>query len=271
MKYKKIINLTISIGIILSNIGTIAATNDNFTPKNKYGYQEFLELKENTTSSQKKLKSSETKLEQIVDNQDINSLKSYSFQDSNESQISYSNDTGYYIYTESQDEDNSLLMIIDDEKYRIISKGENIYIVSEEGKAEIISEMIYNNDNSIKNYSNIEEFSDTTSNINTYAYGKDYGPFYKTNKSLCKVLSVISITTKLFKWSHPALGTISFVCSTVSKVGDTFLKTMYIKFYQTFDTEKPNNVKETQHWYFDSNYQNLAKTKTIKFSNTKLS
>lgn len=149
-------------------------------------------------------------------------------------------------------------MIVDDEKYRIISKRENIYIVSEEGKAKIISEMIYNNDNSIKNHSNIEELIDTTSNINTYAYGKDYGPFYKTNKSLCKVLSVISITTKLFKWSHPALGTISFVCSAVSKVGDTFLKTMYIKFYQAFNTEKTNNVKETQHWYFDSNYQNLA-------------
>lgn len=268
MKFKKIINYTISVGIILSNIGTISATNDNFSPKNNYGYQEFLTLKKQHLHK-KTPKTSEIKLKQIVDNQDISSLKSYDFEDNNESQISYSNDTGLYIYTESQDQKNSILMIVDDEKYRILSKGENVYIVSENGKTEIISEMIYNNDNSIKNYSNIKELSDKPSNFNPYAYGKDYGPFYKTNKSLCKVLSVISITTKLFKWSHPALGTISFVCSAVSKVGDTFLKTMYIKFYQAFDTEKPNNVKETQHWYFDSNYQNLAKTKTIKFSNTK--
>lgn len=41
MKFKKIINLTVSIGIILSNLGTIDATNDNFIPKNKYEYQEL--------------------------------------------------------------------------------------------------------------------------------------------------------------------------------------------------------------------------------------
>ncbi len=35
---------------------------------------------------------------------------------------------------------------------------------------------------------------------------------------------VVSKTTKLFKWAHPALGTISFVCKTVSKVGDKFCK-----------------------------------------------
>ena len=116
---------------------------------------------------------------------------------------------------------------------------------------------------------NIRDFDDIESQISTYGYGKNYGPFYKTNKSLCTVLMVISKTTKLFKWAHPALGTISFVCKTVSKVGDKFVKTMYIKFYQAYDTAKPSNVRETQYWYYDSNHKNLAKSRTIKFSNTR--
>ena len=31
--------------------------------------------------------------------------------------MSYNDNTGQYIYTESQDDSNSLLMIVDDEKY----------------------------------------------------------------------------------------------------------------------------------------------------------
>ena len=44
---------------------------------------------------------------------------------------------------------------------------------------------------------------------------------------------------------------------------------MYIKFYQAYDTAKPSNVRETQYWYYDSNHKNLAKSRTIKFSNTR--
>ena len=44
---------------------------------------------------------------------------------------------------------------------------------------------------------------------------------------------------------------------------------MYIKLYQAYDTAKPSNVRETQYWYYDSNHKNLAKSRTIKFSNTR--
>ena len=108
--------------------------------------------------------------------------------------------------------------------------------------------MIYEDDSANKQYDNVAELDDIESQISTCGYGKNYGPFYKTNKSLCTVLMVVSKTTKLFKWAHPALGTISFVC---------------------YDTAKPSNVRETQYWYYDSNHKNLAKSRTIKFSNTR--
>lgn len=119
-------------------------------------------------------------------------------------------------------------------------------MLSEDGTEQLISEMIYEDDSANKQYDNVTELDDIESQISTYGYGKNYGPFYKTNKSLCTVLMVISKTTKLFKWAHPALGTISFVCKTASKVGDQFVKTMYIKFYQAYDTAKLSNVRETQ-------------------------
>lgn len=59
--------------------------------------------------------------------------------------------------------------------------------------------------------------------------------------------------------------TISFVCKTASKVGDQLVKTMYIKFYQAYDTAKPSNVRETQYWYYDSNHKNFAK---VELSNS---
>lgn len=34
-------------------------------------------------------------------------------------------------------------------------------------------------------------------------------------------------------------------------------------------TAKPSNVRETQYWYYDSNHKNFAKSRTIKFSNTR--
>ena len=59
----------------------------------------------------------QSKLDQLVNNEDINSIKYFSWKGNNDAQISYNDNTGQYIYTESQDDSNSLLMIVDDEKY----------------------------------------------------------------------------------------------------------------------------------------------------------
>ena len=62
----------------------------------------------------------QSKLDQLANNEDINSIKYFSSKGNNEAQISYNDNTGQYIYTESQDDSNSLLMIVDDEKYQVI-------------------------------------------------------------------------------------------------------------------------------------------------------
>lgn len=56
-------------------------------------------------------------MDQLVNNEDINSIKYFCWKGNNDAQISYNDNTGQYIYTESQDDSNSLLMIVDDEKY----------------------------------------------------------------------------------------------------------------------------------------------------------
>lgn len=269
MKHKSIAATILALGIMISNAGIVSAHNDNFTAKNTVAYNEFLNLSSSQVRTMNATDEGQSKLDQLANNEDINSIKYFSSKGNNEAQISYNDNTGQYIYTESQDDSNSLLMIVDDEKYQVISKGENVYMLSEDGTEQLISEMIYEDDSANKQYDNVAELDDIESQISTYGYGKNYGPFYKTNKSLCTVLMVVSKTTKLFKWAHPTLGTISFVCKTVSKVGDKFVKTMYIKFYQAYDTAKPSNVRETQYWYYDSNHKNLAKSRTIKFSNTR--
>lgn len=257
------------IGVLISNVGIVSAKNDTFNPLNTNAYQEYLNLKEQSQESNIALANSESEFDRVVLNENVESVKLFESNNGNEAQISYNVGTNQYIYTETQDDSNTLLMIVEDEKYQIINKGENVYLVSENGEEKIISEMIYEDNEAIKDYSDIVELPETKENISVCAYGKNYGPFYKTNKSWCVVLSIISKATKLFKWAHPALGTISFISNAVSKAGDKLLKTMYIKYYQAFDTVKPSNVKETQHWYFDKNHKDFAKTKVLKFSSVR--
>lgn len=113
-------------------------------------YNEFLNLSSSRVRTMNATEEGQSKLDQLVNNEDINSIKYFSSKGNNEAQISYNNNTGQYIYTESQDDSNSLLMIVDDEKYQVISKGENVYMLSEDGTEQLISEMIYEDDSANK-------------------------------------------------------------------------------------------------------------------------
>ena len=84
--------------------------------KNTVAYNEFLNSSSSQVRTMNATEEGQSKLDQLVNNEDINSIKYFSSKGNNEAQISYNN-TGQYIYTESQDDSNSLLMIVDDEKY----------------------------------------------------------------------------------------------------------------------------------------------------------
>ena len=105
------------LGIMISNAGIVSAHNDNFTAKNTVAYNEFLNSSSSQVRTMNATEEGQSKLDQLVNNEDINSIKYFSSKGNNDAQISYNDNTGQYIYTESQDDSNSLLMIVDDEKY----------------------------------------------------------------------------------------------------------------------------------------------------------
>lgn len=150
MKHKSIATTILALGFMISNAGIVSAHNVNFTAKNTVAYNEFLNLSSSQVRTMNATEEGQSKLDQLVNNEDINSIKYFSSKGNNEAQISYNN-TGQYIYTESQDDSNSLLMIVDDEKYQVISKGKNVYMLSEDGTEQLISEMIYEDDRPISN------------------------------------------------------------------------------------------------------------------------
>ena len=85
--------------------------------KNTVAYNEFLNSSSSQVRTMNATEEGQSKLDQLVNNEDINSIKYFSWKGNNDAQISYIDNTGQYIYTESQDDSNSLLMIVDDEKY----------------------------------------------------------------------------------------------------------------------------------------------------------
>ena len=117
MKHKSIAATILALGIMISNAGIVSAHNDNFTAKNTVAYNEFLNLSSSQVRTMNATDEGQSKLDQLANNEDINSIKYFSSKGNNEAQISYNDNTGQYIYTESQDDSNSLLMIVDDEKY----------------------------------------------------------------------------------------------------------------------------------------------------------
>ena len=144
MKHKSIAATILALGIMISNAGIVSAHNDNFTAKNTVAYNEFLNLSSSQVRTMNATEEGQSKLDQVANNEDINSIKYFSSKGNNEAQISYNDNTGQYIYTESQDDSNSLLMIVDDEKYQVISKGENVYREHQVFHEEMITSMLGN-------------------------------------------------------------------------------------------------------------------------------
>ncbi|MCI9092872.1 MAG: hypothetical protein HFF36_03655 [Coprobacillus sp.] len=266
MKIKKIL-LFFTMFCMLFNYGMpVYALESNFDSKNKESYQNFLVLKNKKDRSYDDV----SQLNRLVQNQNIQPIKLFSFSSGDEAQISYNNTTNQYVYIESRDFDNSLFMQIEDEKYIISCEGENIIMLSEEGKKIMISEMIYENDDSVKGYHNINQpVASSSKVIKATSYGKEYGPYYKTNKSLVTVLSLLSTVTGLFSVKHPILGKVSITLGVAAIVGDTIYKTCYIKYWQALDNNKATNVKERQRWYDKPNYTNFLKERTIYFSSVR--
>ena len=180
-------------------------------------------------------------------------------------QISKDKTTGEYIYTELSTNSNSMAIETNNNKYIFTMEGENIYMTDDSGKKIIVSEMIYEDTPKYTINGNIEEVDPS---IQTRAWSKEYGPFYKTNKSLVKILNFTSEVSGLISLivQHPVLGTITLVTSAAGTILDSMYVTLYIKFYQRMDGTK---VKERQRWYQNSDYTGFIKERTITFDSVR--
>lgn len=266
MKKSKIIKSVIMFSTIISiclvsilpfNIFNLSAINNNtFTFKNSL-YDEYIELN-NTRNSTKSI----SKFNENIFTYNSINIEGIKSKDETGTigQISKDN-TGDYIYAEISKSTNNILLALNNHNYLFIMEGENIYMIDETGKKTTISEMIYHTSPKFDSYENIQEIEP----IQTLAWSQEYGPFYKTNKSLVTVLSVISAATGLCSCLHPILGTISLITG-VGSVGLDILKTLYIKYYQQMDGTK---VKERQLWYENPDYTGYIKSRTITFDSVR--
>ncbi|WP_285767229.1 hypothetical protein [Peribacillus sp. SI8-4] len=194
-----------------------------------------------------------------VDNNDI------IYQEESEESISViQHDINQDIYTfiEANQETGDVIFIIDGIPFKIkLEEGENVNLYSESGQ---ILPLL------ITEYVDFNPYSEdiTQSPMARAAYGKERGPFKKTNKALVEILTVVSAGTAAasFKLKHPVLGTISGITGIVGFIGDKVYKTFYIKFWQSNKIGDSTYVKERRNYYQYNNYSSgFVKSYTTYF------
>ena len=175
--------------------------------------------------------------------------------------IAYNQNTNSNILLEANNKTGDIIIAINNKEYRLTQEGENIFAYSD-------------NDNKIpvlitEYQSNINEISlpKKISNETRTTFGKNYGPFYKTNKVLVDILGAAGTIggVAALKIKHPLLGIVSTVVGAISWVANLSYATLYIKYYQAFATNDPTYVRQTEYFYNYNNYTSLVKTRTWHF------
>ena len=87
MKHKSIAATILALGIMISNAGIVSAHNDNFTAKNTVAYNEFLNLSSSQVRTMNATEEGQSKLDQVANNEDINSIKYFSWKGNNDAQF----------------------------------------------------------------------------------------------------------------------------------------------------------------------------------------
>lgn len=279
-KFKKIICtlfLALTIGFCSLNLTALAAENtensfnEKFEIHDKTAEEKYLNLISQNKSP--KLYSSQDPSQfgdynyEALQSGDFNTLLNISSDKNPNFKIVYSNDTenagtsiiqdinnNNYILYEGNIRNNSFLFIVNGERYVIEGNLDNLTATSEFGNKFYISK------------SEEVENPNGDYNISTYgSWGKNYGPYYKTNKVVVEVLGYISGATAMVSFIHPILGTISTITGVISFVGSVAYATLYIEYWQAYMDDCPSYVLETQWYYAKPNYTDLVKTYQYKF------
>ena len=195
--------------------------------------------------------------------------------------IKYNNDSNTYSLFEANMDTGEVAIIINEREFTVVADGENINIISENGEVlplliteyEDIPEAIphsidLESDTIISDTEIIVPKGEESMMLSAAVeFGKEYGPFKKTNKTLVEILGIISAGTAAaaFKVKHPALGVISGITGIAGTIGNYAYKTLYIKYWQSHSITDYTYVRERSNYYNYNNYTGFVKSRTQHF------
>ena len=195
--------------------------------------------------------------------------------------INYNNDSDTYSLFETNMDTGEVIIIINEKEFTVVADGENLNMISENGEVlplliteyedtpEAIPHSIDLESDTIMSDTEIivPQGEETMTLFAAAKFGKEYGPFKKTNKTLVEILGIISAGTAAaaFKVKHPALGIISGITGIAGTVGNYAYKTLYIKYWQSHSTTNYSYVKERGNYYNYNNYTGFVKSRTHHF------
>lgn len=196
--------------------------------------------------------------------------------------INYNVDTDTYSLFEANMNTGELVMVINEKEYTVVAEGENINMIAENG--EVLPLLITEYEDTpevfpqLINIEGEETIGNTEitvpqeeGNISLFAattFGKEYGPFKKTNKTLVEILGILGSagTALSFKIKHPVLGIVSGITGIAgSTIGTYAYKTLYIKYWQSHSTTNYTYVRERDNYYNYNNYTGFVKSRTWNF------
>lgn len=167
------------------------------------------------------------------------------------------NETGLPVLLQIDNIENTILMIVGGEPFKIYNVGEDVLVETQNGhKTYLIKSEIDNTPFTDEQLNNLPPIRTARG-----YWLNERGPFKKTNRIWMEVLSIISwaaggasVFTKIpLPWVK-VVGIVLFVAGTALKIGDWVIATIYIVYYQAGISDCPTYIRERQLHYADSNY-----------------
>lgn len=179
--------------------------------------------------------------------------------------IAYNKNSNSYILLEANTKTGDIVLVVNDEEYVLTYEGENIFAYSKLGTK--IPVLITEYQTSPSSELESPLFPQEIAKETKTSFGKNYGPFYKTNKTLVTVLGAAGTIGGVIalKINHPLLGTVSTIAGAISWVADQAYATLYVKYYQAYATYDPTYVRQTEYFYNYNNYTSLVKSRVWHF------
>lgn len=181
--------------------------------------------------------------------------------------ITFNKDTNTYSLLEVDTNSEDLIYMVNDQKYKISLDGENINLISENGNVLPLSVTEYEDEPLVKPTFDSNTQADENGKEARRSYGKEYGPFKRTNKTIVDILGAAGFISGLAatKVNHPVLGAIAVITGSIAYVGSVAYATLYIKYYQSYATDGSSHVKQRDRYHRLNNYTSFVKERTWYF------